>query len=184
MADIVARFRIHDEASSALVTCEVFKDLAVTITAPRIETDEFGPLDLRRYLNRRYHDGKRRCVAELALWISQGVRLFVGRFGRWWEEGEVTAERSLPAPAVFYPSERLLLSDSADARTGRLLLAARGIRHGYREFMSCADGKDDRRCRMAAVAMALAHEPPHSVTTVTGNPAFQGPFVTSTMPGR
>lgn len=59
----------------------------------------------------------------------------------------------------------------------RHVLAARGIRGGYTEFLAVT-GRDlaARKARLALVVLALEADTVHSMASLAGNHYFQGPF--------
>ena len=58
----------------------------------------------------------------------------------------------------------------------REMLAARGIRRGYRDLLACAQTFEQRKQRLALVVLSLEHPAYHTAETVGDNPYFQGPF--------
>lgn len=134
-------------------------------------------------------------AARLAAVLGPALHLFGARFPGWW--------LPLPPPpphgrAATYPYPLLVPSESvvaADARVALVtaaaaplpaaaaaaatshLLAARGIRTGYKGFLGAA-GRDlaARKARLALVVLALEHDEVHSAEGLAGNEYAQGPF--------
>lgn len=128
---------------------------------------------------------------------ERAVMLYTASHEPWWLPfGEESANLRRATPAATHPlferSEGILLDDVAtlgavagapmvDVR--RDLLAARGIRQGYKEYLRCSESFTHRKQRLALVVMALDHPSHHSIESLSDNFFFQGPFYKRQAPG-
>ena len=114
---------------------------------------------------------------------KQCCKLYTGRFPPRLRDSTKCRAGLRPAKKpILAVSEKLVYEDavgvSKDKRVAALrdLLAARGVRGGYKEFLACAENPAHKRHRLALTVLALEHEEMFSIHDVEGNPYFQGPF--------